>query len=88
MSARCSAKPGGARPPRSVAAGAPRIGSLSCEQTGRPRRGSKRDHVPAEVSELLVDTLESHGGCVGGVVWGRVREVVVCGRASGGCREL
>jgi hypothetical protein len=51
---------------------APRSGRLSCEQAGEPRLRS-RDDVPAEVSELLVDALESHGcACVWLWVWGVV----------------
>jgi hypothetical protein len=38
----------------------PRRRRLSCEQADRPRL-RRRDNVPAEVSELLVDALESHG---------------------------
>ena len=51
---------------------APQCGQ-SCEQTGGRAGGQSGQDVPAQVSELLVDALESHGyvyvvqGC--GVVW-------------------
>lgn len=59
---------------------APCFRRLSCEQPNgeaRGRWGGNKVHVPTEVSELLVDTLESHGDvfCV-------VLRVVLCG--SGG----
>lgn len=61
---------------------APHCG-LSCEQTGGQRGRAGGQHVPAEVSELLVDALESHG-CVCGVrvwvVWYNVKSESV-----GGC---
>ena len=48
---------------------APRIRGQLCEQTGGPWVVGGQD-VPAEVSKLLVDTLESHGeGCAGAGVW-------------------
>lgn len=65
---------------------APHCG-LSCEQTGGQSGGAGGQHVPAQVSELLVDALESHGGmcmCVG--VERVVRAAVfVKSESVGGC---
>jgi hypothetical protein len=55
---------------------APRRRRLSCEQAGRARL-RRRDDVPAEVSELLVNALKSHG-CVVDMWLGR--ETVLVGR--------
>lgn len=60
---------------------APRHCRLSCEQAARPtvEGERKRVHVPTEVSELLVDALESHGCCVYvcGLVWEGIAVVAV-----------
>jgi hypothetical protein len=47
----------------------PRIRSLPCKQKRRAslaasHEGKEICHVPAEIGELLVNTLESHGCCV------------------------
>lgn len=42
---------------------APHCGQ-SCEQTSRRRGGQDGQDIPAQVSELLVDALESHVVCV------------------------
>jgi hypothetical protein len=57
----------------------PRRRRLSCEQAGWPRL-RRRDDVPAEVSELLVDALESHGVCVCVCMCSVYVVVVGCGR--------
>lgn len=61
VSAKCCSHPSVARLHHCVYSVAPRIRWLSCEHTRKPRDGRKRSHVPAEISELLVDALESHG---------------------------
>lgn len=52
-----------------------------CEQkrASEPRRRGKGYHVPAEIGELLVDALESHGCCVYvcGLVWEGIAVVAV-----------
>ena len=48
---------------------APHCG-LSCEQTSGQSGGEGGQHIPAQVSELLVDALEGHGNvCVVRVAW-------------------